>query len=101
MHLWEFNSIALGNAKIVFNADLSERSRVKKAIYSTLAGNRKCYHEILHTLMRVVKNSYTMGCPPAWEITHLLKLIDYLLVQADKPWYNYCFVDYHLDAAKM
>ena len=23
-----------------------------------------------------------------WEIIHLLKLIDYVLVQVDKPWYN-------------
>ena len=35
------------------------------------------------------KISYTMVCPPVGEIIHLLKLVDYLLVQADKPWYNY------------
>ena len=39
--------------------------------------------------MRVIYISYTMVCLPAWEITHLLKLMNYLLVQADKPWYNY------------
>ena len=29
-------------------------------------------------------------CPPVRKITHSLKLVDYLHVQADKPWYNYC-----------
>ena len=28
-------------------------------------------------------NSYTMVCPPAWEIIHSLKLVDYLLVPTD------------------
>ena len=27
-------------------------------------------------------------CPPVREIIHSLKLADYLLVQANKPWYN-------------
>ena len=31
----------------------------------------------------------TMICPPLREIIHSLKLVDYLLVQADKQWYNY------------
>ena len=30
-----------------------------------------------------------MVCPPVREIIHSLKLVDYLLVQADKQWYNY------------
>ena len=29
-----------------------------------------------------------MVYPPVREIIHELKLVDYLLVQADKPWYN-------------
>ena len=32
------------------------------------------------------KNSYTMVCPSVREIIHSLKLVDYLLVQADTPW---------------
>ena len=32
--------------------------------------------------------SYTMICPPVREIIHSLKLADYLIDQADKPWYN-------------
>ena len=28
-------------------------------------------------------------CQPVWEIIHELKLVDYLFVQADKPWYIY------------
>ena len=27
--------------------------------------------------------------PPVRKIIHSLKLVDYLHVQADKPWYNY------------
>ena len=30
-----------------------------------------------------------MGCPPERKIIHSLKLVDYLHVQADNPWYNY------------
>ena len=30
-----------------------------------------------------------MVCPPVREIIHELKLVVYILVQADKPWYNY------------
>ena len=31
---------------------------------------------------------YTMSCPPVGKIIHSLKLVDYLHVQADNPWYN-------------
>ena len=31
----------------------------------------------------------TTVCLPVWKIIHLLKLVDYFFVQADKPWYNY------------
>ena len=33
-----------------------------------------------------------MGCPPVRKIIHSLKLVDYLHVQADNPWYNYYIV---------
>ena len=33
-----------------------------------------------------------MICPPVREIIHSLKLLDYLPVQADKPWYNYYII---------
>ena len=39
--------------------------------------------------MRVAENSYTTVCPPVPEIIHLVKLVDYLLLQGDKPCYNY------------
>ena len=29
-----------------------------------------------------------MGCPPVRKLIHSLKLVDYLHVQADNPWYN-------------
>ena len=28
-------------------------------------------------------------CPPVRKIIHSLKLMDYLHIQVDKPWYNY------------
>ena len=31
-------------------------------------------------------------CPPVRKIIHSLKLVDYLHVQADNPWYNYYLV---------
>ena len=37
----------------------------------------------------VVKNSYTMVWSPAREIIHSLKLVDYLHVQDDKPFYKH------------
>ena len=40
------------------------------------------------TFIRVVQNSYTIICPPVREIIYSLKLLDFLLVKADKPWYN-------------
>ena len=32
---------------------------------------------------------YCHDCPAVREIIHSLKLADYLLIQADKPWNNY------------
>ena len=32
-----------------------------------------------------------MVCPPVREIIHSLKLMDYLPLQADTPWYN-CYI---------
>ena len=31
-----------------------------------------------------------MVSQPVWEVILSLKLVEYLLVQADIPWYNYC-----------
>ena len=36
----------------------------------------------------MVYNSYTTVCPPVRVIIHSLKLVDHLLIQADKLWYN-------------
>ena len=33
--------------------------------------------------------SISIVCPPVREIIHELKFVDYLLLQADNPWYNY------------
>ena len=35
------------------------------------------------------KNSYTIVYSPVQERIHWLKLVDYLLIQLDNPWYNY------------
>ena len=37
-----------------------------------------------------------MGCPPVRKIIHSLKLVDYLHVQADNPWYN-CYLSGEAD----
>ena len=42
-----------------------------------------------------ISNSYTMGCPPVRKIIHSLKLVDYLHVQADNPWYNYYLTTFY------
>ena len=42
------------------------------------------------------KNSYTMGCPPGRKIIHSLKLVDYLHVQADNPWYKYYLINFNI-----
>ena len=34
-------------------------------------------------------------CPPVRKIIHSLKLVDYLHVQADNPWYNYYITKTH------
>ena len=33
-----------------------------------------------------------MVCPSVQEIIHLLKLVDYLVIQTDKPWCNYSYL---------
>ena len=39
----------------------------------------------LHCMVTMVQVRYSMVCPPVRSITHSLKLVDYLSVQADKP----------------
>ena len=35
-------------------------------------------------------------CPPVRKIINSLKLVDYLHVQADNPWYNYYLIEYQI-----
>ena len=42
-------------------------------VYTDVGGIKQLYHV----------------CPPVRKIIHSLKLVDYLHVQADSPWYNY------------
>ena len=37
--------------------------------------------------------------PHVLKITHSLKLVDYLHVQADNPWHNYCLFHYSMDSS--
>ena len=46
------------------------------------------------------RNFYGHVCLPVRKIIHSLKLVDYLHVQADKPWYNYYVVAFQYKAAK-
>ena len=40
-----------------------------------------------------MKYVYTSVCPPVREIIHSLMVVDYLLIQKDKPLYNYYKLD--------
>ena len=53
--------------------DLNTKYPVMCKVYTDVGGIKQLYHV----------------CPPICKIIHLLKLVDYLHVQADKPWYNY------------
>ena len=45
-------------------------------VYTNVGGIKELYHV----------------CPPVRKIIHSLKLVDYLHVQADNPWYNYYII---------
>ena len=65
------------------------------ALLSTLiCSNYPCF-ELIFMVQKGVRateegvyNSYTVVCPPERVKIYSLHLVDYLLVQADKPWYN-------------
>ena len=48
----------------------------------------KVYTDVGGIKVGGIKELYHV-CPPVRKITHSLKLVDYLHVQADNPWYNY------------
>ena len=61
-----------------------------KDFYTTFTNFSMKYHLMCKVYTDVGgKNGYTMGCPSVRKIIHSLKLVDYLHVQADNPWYNY------------
>ena len=46
--------------------------------------------------IRFVGTGETRGYPYlVCKKIHSLRFVDYLLVQANKPWYNYCMTDIH------
>ena len=53
--------------------NLSTKYLVMCKVYTDVGGIKKLYHV----------------CPPVRKIIHSLKLVDYLHVHADNPWYNY------------
>ena len=46
----------------------------------------------VYTDVGSIKKLYHV-CPPVRKIIYSLKLVDYLHVQADNPWYNHYLVD--------
>ena len=46
-------------------------------VYTDVCGIKQLYHV----------------CPPVRKIIHSLKLVGYLHIQADNPWYNYYIFD--------
>ena len=66
--------------KVVYTTltDLSTKYLVMCKVYTDVGGLKWLYHV----------------CPPVRKIIHSLKLVDYLHVQADDPWYNYYITVY-------
>ena len=60
-----------------------------KYIYTTLTNFSTKYHLMckVYTDVGGIKWLYYV-CPPVRKIIHSLKLVDYLHIQADNPWYN-------------
>ena len=58
--------------------------------YTTLTNFSTKYLVMCNVYTNVggIKELYNV-CPPVRKIIHSLKLVDYLHVQADNPWYNY------------
>ena len=56
--------------------NLSTKYLVMYKVYTDVGGIKYLYHV----------------CPPVRKIIHSLKLVDYLHVQADNPWYNYYLI---------
>ena len=55
------------------SSNLRTKYLVKCKVYTNVGGLRLLYN----------------GFPPLREIIHSLQLVDYLHVQADKPWYHF------------
>ena len=69
------------------------------SFYTTLARNGKLHREIFHTAQDLQRLGWCRIVIPWFvhlykEIIHQLKLVDYLLVKADKLWYN-CYLTAH------
>ena len=62
-------------------------------VYTTLTNFSTKYLVMckVYTDVGGIKYVYHVG-PPVRKIIHSLKLVDYLHVQADNPWYNYYLV---------
>ena len=54
----------------------------------------------VYTVVGGIKKLYLYYvCPPVRKIIYLLKLVDYLHVQAGNPWYNYFVTQCQLSAS--
>ena len=69
---------------------LLDYNNTHKYFYTTLTSFSTKYHVMckVYTDVGGIKELYHV-CPLVHKIIHSLKLVDYLHVQVDKPWYNY------------
>ena len=65
-------------------------SQLCSMFYTTLTNFRTKYRVMCKVSTDLGGIKYHV-CPPVREIIHSLKLVDYLHVQADNPWYNFYF----------
>ena len=76
---------------------ISQVSARQLLVYTTLTNLSTKYLMMckVYTDAGGIKQLYHV-CPPERKIIHSLKLMDYLHVQADNPWYNYYMSTYTL-----
>ena len=79
---------------VIYTRERSSRVYIsyqtKNMVYTTFTNFSMKYLVMckVYTDVGGIKELYHV-CPPVRKIIHSLKLVDYLHVQADNPWYNY------------
>ena len=88
---YEKGFITSGSALSTFLSQMAAKLKeTSRAIYTTLTNFSTNYFVMckFYTDVGGIKQLYHV-CLPVRKIIHSLKLMDYLHVQADNPWYNY------------